>query len=247
MARTKKTRTAQASTQLWLITFADLMTLLLTFFVLLLSMSAITLSSISQVDSFFRPQNIISYSQSGNIPQRIQLLLQEIRDPDLEQHKARIKDLLFPYDAIPKEMDRDKVMDNLDVLLTKEGLVIMITDSLLFEHGKFELTEQNKQFLTPLYEVMLYTNEDINISAYTDNQPPKGISSYSLASRRALSVLDFFLNEANTSGALKPSRMSISAYGPEKPVASNDTEAGRAKNRRVEILFKNTQWLGGYN
>ena len=232
---------------MWLITFADLMTLLLTFFVLLLSMSAITLSSISQVDSFFRPQNIISYSQSGNIPQRIQLLLQEIRDPDLEQHKARIKDLLFPYDAIPKEMDRDKVMDNLDVLLTKEGLVIMITDSLLFEHGKFELTEQNKQFLTPLYEVMLYTNEDINISAYTDNQPPKGISSYSLASRRALSVLDFFLNEANTSGALKPSRMSISAYGPEKPVASNDTEAGRAKNRRVEILFKNTQWLGGYN
>lgn len=247
MARIKKTRTAQASTQLWLITFADLMTLLLTFFVLLLSMSSITLSSISQVDSFFRPQNIISYSQSGNIPQRIQLLLQEIRDPDLEQHKARIKDLLFPYDAIPKEMDRDKVMDNLDVLLTKEGLVIMITDSLLFEHGKFELTEQNKQFLTPLYEVMLYTNEDINISAYTDNQPPKGISSYSLASRRALSVLDFFLNEANTSGALKPNRMSISAYGPENPVASNDTEAGRAKNRRVEILFKNTQWLGGYN
>lgn len=247
MARIKKTRTAQASTQLWLITFADLMTLLLTFFVLLISMSSITVSSISQVDSFFRPQNIISYSQSGNIPQRIQLLLQEIRDPDLEQRKARIKDLLFPYDAMPKEMDRDKVMDNLDVLLTKEGLVIMITDSLLFEHGKFELTEQNKQFLTPLYEVMLYTNEDINISAYTDNQPPKGISSYSLASRRALSVLDFFLNEANTSGALKPSRMSISAYGPEKPVASNDTEAGRAKNRRVEILFKNTQWLGGYN
>ena len=247
MARIKKIRTAQASTQLWLITFADLMTLLLTFFVLLLSMSSITLSSVSQVDSFFRPQNMISYSQSGNIPQRIQLLLQEIRDPDLEQHKARIKDLLFPYDAIPKEMDRDKVMDNLDVLLTKEGLVIMITDSLLFEHGKFELTEQNKQFLTPLYEVMLYTNEDINISAYTDNHPPKGISSYSLASRRALSVLDFFLNEANTSGALKPNRMSISAYGPEKPVASNDTEAGRAKNRRVEILFKNTQWLGGYN
>lgn len=247
MARIKKTRTAQASTQLWLITFADLMTLLLTFFVLLISMSSITVSSISQVDSFFRPQNIISYSQSGNIPQRIQLLLKEIRDPDLEQRKARIKDLLFPYDAMPKEMDRDKVMDNLDVLLTKEGLVIMITDSLLFEHGKFELTEQNKQFLTPLYEVMLYTNEDINISAYTDNQPPKGISSYSLASRRALSVLDFFLNEANTSGALKPSRMSISAYGPEKPVASNDTEAGRAKNRRVEILFKNTQWLGGYN
>ena len=247
MARIKKKHTAQVSTQLWLITFADLMTLLLTFFVLLLSMSSITLSSVSQVDSFFKPQNMISYSQSGNIPQRIQLLLKEIRDPDLEQHKARIKDLLFPYEAIPKEMNRDKVMDNLDVLVTKEGLVIMITDSLLFEQGKFELTEQNKQFLTPLYEVMLYTNEDINISAYTDNQPPKGISSYSLASRRALSVLDFFLNEANTSGALKPNRMSISAYGPEKPVASNDTEAGRAKNRRVEILFKSTQWLGGYN
>ena len=119
MARIKKTRTAQASTQLWLITFADLMTLLLTFFVLLISMSSITVSSISQVDSFFRPQKIISYSQSGNIPQRIQLLLKEIRDPDLEQHKARIKDLLFPYDAIPKEMDRAQVMDNLDVLLTK--------------------------------------------------------------------------------------------------------------------------------
>ena len=247
MARIKKTRTAHAPTQLWLITLADLMTLMLTFFVLLISMSSITVSSISQVDSFFRPHNVISYSQSGNIPQRIQLLLQEIRDPDLEQRKARIKDLLFPYDAMPKEMDRDKVMENLDILLTKEGLVIVMTGSLLFEHGKFELTAQNKQFLAPLYEVMLYVNEDINISAYTDNQPPEGVNSYNLASQRALSVLDFFLNEANTSGALKPNRMSISAYGPEKPIAPNNTEAGRAKNRRVEILLKNTHWLGGYN
>lgn len=245
--RTKKRPPLHVSNSLWLITFADLVTLLLTFFVLMLSMSSLTLSSFIQVNSFFQPRNFISYSDSGNVPQRIQLIMDELREPDLEQRKERIKDLLFPDDTLPKEMDREKVMDNLDILVNAEGIVIVMTDSLLFEQGEFELSEANKQFLAPLYEVLLYTNQDINISAHTDNQPVQGFSSYSLSSLRALAVLDFFLNEVNINGALKPNRMSVSAYGADKPVAPNDSPAGRAKNRRVEILLKNEQWLGGYN
>lgn len=247
MARVKRRPQIHAPNPIWLITFADLVTLLLTFFVLLLSMSSLTLSSFAQVESFFQPRNFISHSDSGNIPRRIELVLQKLLEPDFEQNKARIKDLLFPYDAIPKEMSRSKVMDNLDILVTDEGIVIVMTNSILFEQGEFELSEENKQLLTPLYEVLLYSNQDINISAHTDNLPVSGLSNYSLSSMRALSIIDFFLTEINIDDALIPQRISISAYGPDRPVADNNSPGGRAKNRRVEILLKYSQWLGGYN
>lgn len=230
----------------WLVTFADLVTLLLTFFVLLLSMSTLTITTFTRVDSFLQPLNLISQSDSGNIPQRVELILHVLRDPDTEIRKARVKDLLFPYEAIPKEMNREKVLDNLDILLTEEGVVIVISDAILFEHGEFELGEENKQLLKPLYDVLFYSHHDVNISAHTDNVPVRGFSLYEISNMRALSVLNFFLTEINVNKVLKPRRLSISSYGPDRPIANNNSSSGRARNRRIEILLKHGQWGGGY-
>lgn len=158
----------------------------------------------------------------------------------------RIKDLLYPLDELPAEVDRGKLEKNLEVLKTDEGVAIVLTDKLLFDYGQYELTEENKKFLKPLYDVLLYSNSDINISGYTDDRQVRAMSNYELSGMRALAVLEYFLQEANASKALKPSRFSVSGYGPEHPVDTNDTEAGRARNNRIEILLKNDQWLGGY-
>ena len=246
MARVRRRRVS-APGSIWLITFADLITLLLTFFVLLLSMSSLTQTAFQQVGSFLQPRNFISYSGSGNVPQRIQLILEELQEPEnAEENKQRIKDLLFPLDVLPDEMDRKRAMDNVELLFTEEGVVIVMTDSLLFGTEEYELSAANKKFLTPLYDVLLYSNQDINISAYTDNQEHGDIGNYELSALRALSVLDYFLYEVNINDALEPNRISLSAYGPDRPLADNATAAGRAKNRRVEILLKNEQWLGVY-
>ena len=246
MARRKKQQISGPGSA-WLLTFADLMTLLLTFFVLLLSMASLTVTSLLQVNTFFAPRNFISQSGPGNIPQRIEIIVEQLREPDaLDFDPQRIKDLLYPLDELPAEVDRGKLEKNLEVLKTDEGVAIVLTDKLLFDYGQYELTEENKKFLKPLYDVLLYSNSDINISGYTDDRQVRAMSNYELSGMRALAVLEYFLQEANASKALKPSRFSVSGYGPEHPVDTNDTEAGRARNNRIEILLKNDQWLGGY-
>ena len=245
MARPKKKHSAPGSA--WMITFADLVTLLLTFFVLLLSMSSLTISSFNQVNTFFAPMNFISQSGPGRVPQRIELILEQLREVDNAEFKPeRIKDLLFPLDQLPPEMDRGKLEKNLQVLKTDEGIVIVMTDSLLFEYGNYQLSEENRKFLRPLYDVLLYSNSDINISGHTDDRQILPMSNYQLSGLRAMAVLEFFLVEANASKALSPSRFSISGYGADRPVDTNNTEFGRSRNRRVEILLKSDQWLGSY-
>ena len=244
--RKKKKNTPQTGGEGWLVTFVDLMTLLLTFFVLLISMASLTQSSFTEINSFFQPRNFIEIAGPGNIPQRIELIMKALRDLEgLDVNKERIKDLLFPLDMLPDEMDRSTLEKNLDIIKTGQGLAIVMTDKLLFPPGEYELSAENKKFLAPLYDVLLYTDADVNIAGHTSNEQLPGVDNYELSGMRALAVLEYFLLK-DKSRPLKPRRMSVSAYGPDRPLTSNDSTAGMDKNARVEILLKGDQALGAY-
>ena len=226
----------------WLVTFSDLMTLLLTFFVLLLSMSSMSKTTITEVNSWFAPLNYIERQGLGRIPERVAIFMELIKDPkNLVTNMDRIKDLLFPYDTMPEEMDKSTLDENLKVMETPEGLVISLNDSLLFPSGRYTLSSPAEKILHSLVDVLLYTEMDVNISGHTDNVPNKEMSNYELSGKRALSVLEYFLQNQ-----VRPQRFSVSGYGPDRPAADNRLESGRAANRRVEILLKNEMWLGGY-
>ena len=237
----KKTK-GHAATPLWLITYSDLMTLLLSFFVLLMSMTSLTQSSITNVNAWIEPNNFIDRQGLGRIPERVTILRELLKDPEhIAANLDRIKDLLFPYDILPEEVDKSTLEENLKVLETPEGLVISLNDELLFPPGKYALTDPAEKILKSLVDVLLYTNMDINISGHTDNESNPEMSNYELSGKRALSVLEYFLQNK-----IRPGRFSVSGYGPDRPVADNSQESGRAANRRVEILLKNEMWLGGY-
>jgi chemotaxis protein MotB len=153
----------------------------------------------------------------------------------------RIKDLLFPYDLLPKEVSTTTLEENLKVLERPDGLVISLNDNLLFPDGQYTLTETAEKILSSLVDVLLYTEMDVNIAGFTDNEASAEMSNYQLSGKRALSVLGYFLQHK-----IRPTRFSVSGYGPDRPVADNSQESGRAANRRVEILLKNSLWLGSY-
>jgi chemotaxis protein MotB len=226
----------------WLVTFTDLMALLLTFFVLLLSMSSLTPTTITEVNTWFAPRNFIERQGLGRLPERVTFLLELIKDPaNMVVNLDRIKDLLFPYDLLPNEVSKTTLDENVKVLERPEGLVISLSDNLLFPSGQYALAEPAKKVLNSLVDVLLYTEMDINIAGHTDNVPNSEMSNYELSGRRALSVLEYFLQNK-----VRPVRFSVSGYGPDRPVADNDLESERAANRRVEILLKNSLWLGSY-
>ena len=132
-------------------------------------------------------------------------------------------------------------MENLRILERPEGVALVLSDKLLFPEGGAGLTPAAKQLLDVVAQVLLYTAAPVNISGYTDAVGGGAEYNYILSGMRSLAVLRHFLERGQPD-----ERFSISGYGPNWPIDDNDTEEGRASNRRVEILLKTTPWLGAY-
>jgi chemotaxis protein MotB len=116
--------------------------------------------------------------------------------------------------------------------------VITFVADVLFDSGKAKLKPETFASIDKVARVLRENVPDlfVGIEGHTDNQPIKFSgwkSNWELSSARALSVLHFLTEQAQ----IEPRRLSISAYGEFKPIASNDTPEGKARNRRVEVVI----------
>ncbi|NCD24465.1 MAG: flagellar motor protein MotB [Deltaproteobacteria bacterium] len=236
MAREKKEESSGAGMG-WLVTFADLMTLLLTFFVLLLSMATMDRSIMREIAvSLVGDEGLAPSKGAGKVPAKFEFIEQTLQDQEkiFENHQ-RLKDTLFPDEVLPKDMPRNALLNNLEVLARPEGVAIVLSEGLLFQSGQSELNESSKKLLSEFVAFLASYPVPVNIAGYTDNVPGGAKDNYVLSAERAMAVLTFFLEQG-----FEPERFSVSAYGPDFPLAENNSPEGRAKNRRVEILLKTT-------
>ena len=235
MARKKDKKAAGGGGSGWLVTFSDLMTLLLTFFVLLLSMSSMDKTVVTEVVSFFR-ENVSPLDESGasRIETRYEILRKLLEHPfDIINKRDRIKDLLFPNEILPPEISKGELDKNLMVLKRPEGVALVLTDQILFPSGQTTLTKVGERLIQEVGAFLMTTTASVNIAGYTDSVPGRRIDNFEIAARRAMSVL-----RSLQAMGMRPERFSVSGYGPHFPIADNATPEGRAKNRRIEILVK---------
>jgi len=227
---------------LWLVTFSDLVTLLLTFFVLLLTMSSMDNAVLTRVTLQTADLGMLEKRGSGRVSVKEQLIIDMLEKPwEVLEKKQRIKDLLFPDDVLPEEIDKSELDKNIEVLQKPEGVALVFTDKLLFSAGSSELTPRGKFVIDRLIPMMTQTEAPINIAGYTD-ATDNAQTPLVLSGDRALSVLSFLVDSG-----VPDKRFSVSAYGPDFPVLD---ERGRPvpsdMNRRVEILLKTARPIGGY-
>ncbi|OGF45044.1 MAG: hypothetical protein A2231_00595 [Candidatus Firestonebacteria bacterium RIFOXYA2_FULL_40_8] len=120
------------------------------------------------------------------------------------------------------------------------GSKLIIGDKMLFEPGSAELKSEVFSTLDKIIEVIKqYQTSIVRIEGHTDNIPTKGgyyKSNLELSNARANNVFNYFVRKGNIS----PDRLKVEGLGDTKPVASNNTEEGRALNRRVEIVITGT-------
>jgi chemotaxis protein MotB len=239
MARRSKPKKGQSAA--WLITFSDLMTLLLTFFVLLLSMSSMDTTMFTRISAHLRSLSAIPVSGPGRVPERLEIVTRLLKDPqNILEKRNRLKDLLFPLDLLPKELSPGELEKNLSILEHPEGVVIVLTQGLLFSPGSSSLNEKGKKLLDALTPVIFRVNADVNISGHSAALAENGADGYNLSFLRAAVVLEHFLH-----AKLSPDRFSVSGYGPDKPMYDGGAEE-QEKNRRVEILVKTAPRVGSY-
>ena len=217
----------------WLLTYADLITLLLAFFIVMWSLGQTDLKRFDQVrNSLANAFNTgIGDSSAGSSP-----LFSEGSNFDPNPFGLAQTEFNTIKKRFTELADKYGLAGKIKVRTEQNEVVISLSDNLLFDSGSSAL---KVGALTVLRETGIILNalpNDVRIEGHTDNIPintGEFTSNWELSSARATAVLRYLVENA---GVL-PRRVFAAGYAETRPVANNDTPEGRASNRRADIVI----------
>lgn len=144
------------------------------------------------------------------------------------------------YDEISEMTESYSIEDRVVMDYNSQYVSLDLNGAILFDPGEADIRSDASLFMQKIASILgKYDNSIIEIEGHTDNVPihnSKYESNLYLSTARASKVYEFILNESN----LQKENLKVAGYGDTHPVTSNETEEGRAKNRRVSIKIYNT-------
>lgn len=248
--------------QRWLTTYADAVTLLLAFFVLLYTMSEM---DVNRFEAFVEGLRVPFGNEAGEglLPESDGLMPENMpSDPLMEQtdqpdqrdgqadhqaeitpeqaaeqaaaHAAQQAQLDDVEQALQQNMEAEGLDQHVSQRREERGLIVTVSaDDVLFDTGSTEIGELGRRVIRVVAETLEGFPNPMMIEGHTDDQPLSrdGYTNWNLSTDRAVAVLERMIEEHG----LPPERVGAIGYGEHRPLASNDTAAGRAQNRRVDI------------
>lgn len=196
----------------WLTSYGDLMSLLLVFFVLMMSASQVSRIKYEKI------KNAVSGTEDVGVT----------------------KDFATVAKVLNKQVESNDLQEKVVIEDLNDSIKITFSESLLFSSGQATILEQNKQVLVKLMRILkdLPDYAKITVEGHTDNVPIRGgnfRNNWHLSGIRALAVVELL------EGEIDSGRISFRGFGAQKPLVPNQTESGKAikknqaKNRRVVI------------
>ncbi len=238
---------------MWMATFADMSTLLLTFFVLLLSFANMDAQKFREMlgsvkDAFgVQKQTPGDYMQRSSNPLDFSILEQEQKSEGEGAASSRGEGSLSMDQAmsVMQAMFED-LGEGVEVVMGEEGVTVRVDGKLLFPSGAAEVRPEGLPVLDRVATLMHKYTFDLYIVGHTDSVPiqtPQFPSNWELSAARATASLRYLLQR----GA-EGERLVAVGFADSRPLADNTTPEGRARNRRVEFLFKNPDTMpeGGF-
>ncbi|OIO75524.1 MAG: hypothetical protein AUJ85_02890 [Elusimicrobia bacterium CG1_02_37_114] len=150
---------------------------------------------------------------------------------DIAGNRASTQTFINVY--IPPKVVEKIIERKVEVKEEARGLVVSLSSEVLFKTGKSELGPESKESLDEVVDILkAYPENNVLIEGYTDSSGSRDRNVF-ISSKRAWSVYSYLVKNGANPAKLKPK-----GYGPDRPIASNKTKAGRAKNRRVEIIIQ---------
>jgi len=220
-----------------MVTFADLMTLLLTFFVLLLSMSTLDNQKVKLALGSLR--GALGVLEGGGQPREGRKELSSM--PRIAQGEMKLMTTIER--AVEQNVDRVS-NDMIQIGHKDEKVFMAIDDSMLFAPGSTDILPSAYPFLDDLAAAMVEGKASAEFIGHADDSNPTGYydTNWEVAAARALSVLLY----VQRAGPVQGDRLKASTHGEFQPAFENTTAAGRARNRRVEIIFTVTSATDRY-
>ncbi len=227
----------------WLMTYGDMMTLLLCFFVLLFAMSETQMDSFAQlVNSLKSAIGKQEVPEAGTregldmIARDSQLSVVDAVDELGGLIKKEVTDIISEVDEF---IIKNSLSGQIQSKEDGRGAVITISDMVLFPPGAAEFNTAGKDLLQQVSEMLKQFDYHIKVEGHTDSIPiytKQFKSNWELSSSRASEIVRFFIENG-----IPPTQLSAEGFAEFRPVASNTTEEGRSQNRRVEIVYERSK------
>lgn len=225
----KKPKKAAGGAPAWMTTFADMVTLLLTFFVLLLSMAQLDKVKFSEASGSLKGAFGVMMSSSST----------EVSQPRIVDFAPMDDDLASRlYQRMMTQMHRLRLEEDMELVKDRGAVVLRINASLLFDSGETRIKQEAYPVLEKVAKMIQPLPLNLRIEGHTDSRPIYGrdMTNWDLSAQRAVSVLRLLANRSS----FPLDRMAAVGYGAERPLAPNDTEENQALNRRVEFVLESS-------
>ncbi len=259
MSKRKKSPEKAPNHERWLISYADFITLLFAVFV--------TLSAMSQTDKRKMDQLVASlresfgYVKTGASSERMNVvestdlrtipsIRQQVLTPGMRhaqsgpQVHASARDFQAIKAAIEVNLKKSGAENKVNVAITKRGLVVSLKEAGFFDSGEATVKSESLPLLAMVGKSLSGYSNPIRIEGNSDNVPISSSqfrSNWELSTARATNIVHYLIENYD----FQPGKISAVGYGEFRPMADNKTEAGRAKNRRVDIVLLGKEGEGG--
>jgi len=220
----------------WVVTYSDLMTLLLVFFILLFSISNLNEKKFEQVLESIKVSlksdlSPLAMMEVAEVPDRVNT---KIRIDELTGLKSRKK---FIQKDIESYIEKEHMKDDVFLNVLDDKIIVEIRGATLFDSGRAKLKDSALPVLDKLISIFdAYNDYKINIKGHTDNVPISTIrfpSNWELSAIRATNVLRYLIQKG-----ISPVRLTATGYGSIMPLRPNSSQENRAANRRVEFVLE---------
>ncbi len=213
----------------WEIVYSGFILILLCFFIMLCSFSTMEEAKVMRFVRSF--SNAVSFFPSGlNFDEGTVVLPSS---PGLVGNRSQLAKL---FEDLEMLSDRFDLEDEIELLYSREGLVMRLSERALFESGVASISPQALPLLEKIGVIIARTDYLIRIEGHTDNVPihtARFPSNWELSTARAVNVLRYFIEHHQ----IDSQRLAAEGFGEFQPLAANDTVEKRSQNRRVELIF----------
>jgi chemotaxis protein MotB len=239
--RRKKKHETHVNHERWLVSYADFITLLFAFFVVLYSAAQVDKKKMGQLSEAIQVAfGHLDTSATSSLPVIIQaspmLPGKPVTLPSTPPGKPTGPDLQALRKDLEEALSPEIQRGEISIRDSSEGLVISLQEIGFFESGSAEMKAKSQSAISSIASLLSRRQYQIRIEGHTDNIPihnPQFQSNWELSTARSIEMVKQFIILYQ----FVPEMLSAAGYAEYHPVASNETEAGRAKNRRVDIVI----------
>jgi chemotaxis protein MotB len=247
----KKRHPEHENHERWLVSYADFITLLFAFFVVMFATSQADKGKAQQVSESVKKalegekmSSVVAAIMGGTVDDIGQGNAM-MRGPGgaqalQEKPDAKLAELASSFQILSAALQEEIEAGEIKVSMQHRGLVISFAQAALFQPGEDVISGKAYAGLEKVADAIQKINNPVRLEGHTDSRPIKNSQFYNnweLSSARSIAVLQILTDRFD----VPHERLSVAGYADTAPLASNDTEEGRARNRRVDIVILNEE------